>query len=394
MQIRRIVSKKEERIQRVAAYARVSTLSEEQADSFETQQDYYKTLIGSNPKWQFVKVYSDQGVSGTDTGKRKGFTRMLADAKNGEIDIILVKSISRFARNSVDAQRYVRDLKNCGVEVRFDREGLSTFDPSSEMIFHMLALMAQEESRSISENVKWANARRAEQGVRHLGNNRIFGYDERNGILAPNADAWKVRLIFESYAKGTGIAEICHCLEVAGIRTMRGKERFQPETIKRMLKNEVYAGDLRIQKEAPRDYLTKKPDYNRAYDSFFIRNDHPEIVGRRLWKQAQNRLKKDAEAVKNKTFQNTGRRHYLTGKVICGRCGRPFFRQMDHGLAYWKCTGKRAHTCDLRLYLREKSILDAIEESLALPATQECVRTHVERVVVYGKEEMEVVGKQ
>lgn len=167
-----------------------------------------KVVINHTSTWQPVKVYADEGFSGVLAEKRLGFMAMMVDARGNLIDIILVKSISRFARNAKEAQRYVHELKNLGVEVRFEREGISSMDGSAEMAFSMLAVAAQEESRSISENMKWSLRKHVEQGIRHLGSSRILGYNELNGVLVPNQDAWIVRVIFKDYAAGLYPIEI------------------------------------------------------------------------------------------------------------------------------------------------------------------------------------------
>ena len=202
MEIIPVENKRKKKKPRVAAYARVSTLTEEQESSYESQVEYFTTLIRNNPNWEFVEVYADQGKSGLRASKRPNFLRMIEDAKAGKIDIILVKSISRFGRNSLEAQEFAHLLKEYDVEVRFEREELSTFDPQAEMVFNFLTAVAEEESRSIRENTIWTYRRLAEQGIRHIGNNRVLGYDEVDGVLTPNDQAWIPKLIFERFAEG------------------------------------------------------------------------------------------------------------------------------------------------------------------------------------------------
>ena len=197
MKVRRIAPKQQFRQKRVAAYARVSTLKEEQEESFETQVAYYTNLIEKNADWEFAGIFSDQGFSGVSAEKRPGFQKMIKSADNGNIDLILVKSISRFARNAIEAQEYLRMLKNLNVEVRFEREHISSFDQTAEMTFNMLAAMAQEESHAISRRMRWSLDKRAEKGKRKIV--RVFGYDVKNGELMPNRDAKIVREIFKLY---------------------------------------------------------------------------------------------------------------------------------------------------------------------------------------------------
>ena len=175
MRVRKVCSEREQRKLNVAAYARVSTLSEEQDESFETQVEYYTTLISNTEAWNLVDIYADHGKSGLSADKRPGFQRMFRDAMAGKIDKILVKSISRFGRNSLEAETYVHKLKEKGVEVFFEREGISSFNPQSDMVFSFLAAVTQEESKSISQNIRWTYEKLAEKGIRHLGNNRVLG---------------------------------------------------------------------------------------------------------------------------------------------------------------------------------------------------------------------------
>lgn len=270
MVVKTIESKFAKEIRNVAAYARVSTLQDEQEESYESQVEYYSAFIKSNPLWNFAGMYADKGISGTQATKRPEFMRMIEDARQGKIDLIIVKSISRFARNTLDSISYVHELKELGIEVRFEKEELSSFDSSSDMIFNLLAAMAQEESRSISENTKWGLKKRAEMGVRRIGSRRMLGYDQEGDKLVPTEDAWIVKYIFEQYAAGALIKDIIAGLKERGAVTMKGKDTFDYTTITGMLKNENYVGDRLIQKQPPQNYLTKKPDYTVDYESYFI----------------------------------------------------------------------------------------------------------------------------
>ena len=232
----------------VAAYARVSTLTEEQEESFETQVSYYTTLIQKNPRWNFVEVYADNGRSGLSASKRPEFMRMIDDALAGKIQLILVKSISRFGRDSLEAQTYVHMLKEHNIEVRFERENISSFNAQADMIFNFMTAIAEQESKSISDNVRWTYEKLGKQGIRHIGSNRLLGYDEKKGVLVPNEDAWIPELIFIEYAKGTSLADISRLIEEYGGKRMRSKNGFNAGTLLAILQNEIYVGDHRIQK--------------------------------------------------------------------------------------------------------------------------------------------------
>lgn len=371
MIIRKIESKTAQRKKRVAAYARVSTEAEAQQDSLRTQVDYYTRFIQQNSLWEFVKVYVDSGKSGTSAEHRPQFRQMIADAKAGKLDIILVKSISRFARNVVDAQRYVHELKAHNVEVRFEREAISTFDPTSDMVFNILAAVAQEESRSISEHVKWSFRKRSEKGIQRLGNNRVLGYDmDKNGKLVPNEDAWIVRQIFDDYVNGFMPSRIVKRLDEAGAKRLRCDKPFEIPVIMRILQNEIYVGDRLLQKEAPKHYLTKRADLTASYTSYYITNNHEPIIDRETWNRAkalleQRKCERDAGMhIREST-------HFLYGRLFCANCGSPYRRRtvtLSKGrVKVWSCIervkGKNGNGCR-NTVVREDELLKAVSRNL------------------------------
>ena len=374
MNVRRITPVKEIQKKKVAAYARVSTLTEAQDESFETQVAYYTALISSNSQWIFAGVYADHGKSGLSAEKRPDFIRMMNDAMDGKIDIILVKSISRFGRNSLEAQTYVHKLREKGVEVKFEREGISSFDAQADMVFNFLVAVAQEESKSISQNTRWANEKLAKQGIRHLGNNRVLGYDEVDGVLTPNKDAWAVRYIFEEYAAGRSMLQICDGLEKKGFVTMAGNARMRPSTISDILHNELYKGDQRIQKKPPKDLLTKKPDYSKEYTSYYVEDNHEAIVSRELWDKVQEILSSP------KTSYTRNDSHPLKGKIVCGECGMPFKRVTRRGKKTWVCKGRHSGSGCKCAILKEELIEEKIgEEDCKKVTVYEDGRMEIER---------------
>ena len=377
MQISRTGSIFETNILKVAAYARVSTAQEEQEESYESQKEYYEAFIKSNSRWEFVAVYADRGLSGTESLHRPQFQQMLKDAKAGKINLILVKSISRFARNAVEVQKYLHELKHYNVEVRFDKEGLSSFDGNTEMVLNMMAMVAEQESRSISQNTKWALQKQAERGVRHIGSNRVLGYDEIDGQLVPNADAWIVKLIFEEYAKGRSANKIVSVLQMMGAKTMRGNEYFHPDTIRAMLKNEIYKGDRLIQKQAPRDMVTKKPDETIDYDSYYVEEHHEAIISPELWEKVQKSYERGHGAG---VIEQTNS-HFLLGRISCKECGNPYIRKTfarkNGRVAGWVCrdrvAGKKGHGCK-NVIVKEDELFQMLEEAIGVPVTEEnCV---------------------
>lgn len=356
MTVTKIIPERDKRKMNVAAYARVSTLSEEQDESFETQVKYYENLIKKSAQWNFVGVYADHGKSGLSAEARPEFMRMIQDALDGKIDIILVKSISRFGRNSLESQTYVHKLKEKGVEVRFEREQISSFDPQSDMVFSFLVAVAQEESRSISQNVRWTNDKMAKQGIRHLGSNRILGYDEVNGVLTPNKDAWVVKYIFEEYAAGKSMQQICDALEKKGFVTMKGKSKMSPSVISFILRNELYKGDQRIQKKPPKDLLTKKPDYSKEYTSYYVEDNHEGIVSKELWDKVQEMLATPKTSYMRKDS------HPLKDRVICGECGMPLKRVTRRGHKTWVCKGRHSGSGCKCAIIKEEILEKKLEE--------------------------------
>ena len=366
MEVTRIAGQEEKQIKNVAAYARVSTLQEEQELSYNSQKEYYEAYIRSVPNWNFVGMYADQGISGVRED-RPEFTRMLNDAYAGKIDTILVKSISRFARNAIVTQNVVHKLKAHNVEVIFDEQKLSSFNRNSEMVLNMMATVAEHESRSISKNIRWALDKRAEQGIRNYGNNRVLGYDEVDGVLVPNESAWVVRYMYEQSAAGVGIPSIINKLKKMGVKTLRGKDSFCVAALEIILRNEIYKGDKLIQKAAPRNLYTKKPDESINYDSYYIEDDHEPIVSKELWQKVQDRLNSYS---KHKTQGS----YFLKGKVYCGECGCPMRRisYLYHNVRQkvWQCSdrfkGKKGNGCNNEI-ISEEDLIILLSETLGVP---------------------------
>ncbi len=382
MIIRRI-SKKVVR-KKVAAYARVSTLSEEQEESYETQISYYSQLAEQTEGWEMVGVYADPGITGTSAKKRPEFMRMIGDAKAGKIDLILCKSVSRFSRNFKETQEFIHELKAFNVEVWFEKEGIHTFDPSADLIFSLMAAISQEESRSISENVKWSYRKRAEQGIRHIGNYRMLGYDEVGGKLTPNKDAWIVRMIFEEYAEGTSVNQIIQDLDSSGAKRMRSEKGFDFSVISAVLWNEAYIGDRLIQKAAPRNFLTKKSDPMEAYDSYYIRDDHEAIVSRDTWEKAHARLLKEKEARDRGLFADH-RSHFLYGKLFCAECGEPYRRYTAQNATgvhrVWRCRGRVNKNGCRNKQIGEEELLNEIAANWNCGNDEDSIRCWVESSV-------------
>ncbi|MDD4135420.1 MAG: recombinase family protein, partial [Eubacteriales bacterium] len=245
---------------KVAAYARVSTGTEEQLTSYEAQVDYYTAYIQGTPDWLFAGVYTDEGISALSTRNRDGFNRMVSDALAGKIDLIVTKSVSRFARNTVDSLTTVRKLKQHKVEVFFEKENIYTFDGKGELLLTILSSLAQEESRSISDNVKWGQRKRFADGKVSLPYKKFLGYekgeDGRPAIV--ESEAVIVRMIYRLFMEGMTPSAIAKRLKEAGILTPGGKTVWQASTVRSILTNEKYRGDAILQKSFTVDFLTKK----------------------------------------------------------------------------------------------------------------------------------------
>ena len=285
---------------RVAAYCRVSTEKEEQAQSFESQCDFFRCYIEQKKEWEFYKVFADEGISGTSTKKREQFNRMIAEAKQRKFDLLITKGISRFARNTLDSIYYTRELRKVGVGVLFLNDGINTLDGDAELRLSIMASIAQEESRKTSERVKWGQKRRMEEGV--VFGRSMLGYDVRNGKMYVNEEgAEVVRKIFYKFVEERKSTHtIARELLEEGIYPMRSKMWRNP-VILRILQNEKYCGDLVQKKTFTPDYLSHEKKYNRGEEEFvIIKNHHEPIISREMFEKAEkifsrNKAQKDSE---------------------------------------------------------------------------------------------------
>lgn len=331
---------------RVAAYCRVSTDNEDQANSFESQQRYFKQYIERNPDWELYEIFADEGISGTNTKKRKEFNRMIACAKNGDFDLIITKEISRFARNTLDSIYYTRDLKKHGVGVIFMNDNINTLDGDAELRLAIMSSIAQEESRETSERVKWGQKRQMEQGV--VFGRSMLGYDVKNGKMTINEEGAKiVRLIFHKFVnEGKGTHVIARELREEGIRPMRVKE-WQNTVILRIIRNEKYCGDLVQKKTYTPDFLSHEKKYNRGQEEFVIIKDHHEpIISRELFEEANRIL--DERSLSQEGKAKHSNRYPFSGKIKCGCCGASYvarYKTRKDGSRYkaWRCNEAAKH---------------------------------------------------
>ena len=327
---------------RAAAYARVSTERDEQVLSYESQIDYYTKLISHNPDLELVKVYTDEGISGTDTKRRKGFNSMIDDALNGMIDIIYTKSISRFARNTVDSLVAIRKLKEVGCEVYFEKENIYTFDGKGELLITIMSSLAQEESRSLSENVTWGIRKRFADGKYYMHYKEFLGY-ERGEDGKPKINDYQaaiVRRIYFMALQGLSLYKIAKTLTNEGIKTPMGKDVWYYSVIESILQNEKYKGDALLQKTYSTSYLTKKRKKNNGeITQYYIENGHPAIVEKKVFETVQKVL---PNIKKTRHYERSDK---LSKKVKCGFCGnwycKTVWKQRDGSYkTIWRCNSK------------------------------------------------------
>jgi len=332
-------------ILRVAAYARVSTDHEDQETSLAAQADYYKKKITEHPGWEFVEIYVDDGISGLSTNRRDGFNRMMEDCLAGHIDLVLTKSISRFARNTVDTVTAIRKLKEKGVGVYFEKENIFTTDSKGEFLLTLMSSLAQEESRSISENVTWGQRKRMADGKVSIAYSNFLGYDkgeEKYTMVINEEQAVTVRRIFHLFLQGYTPHTIASLLTADRVPTPCGCDTWNQQTIRRMLSNEKYKGDALLQKEFTVDFLRKKKKKNEGeLPQYYVEGDHEPIISPWLFDYVQKRLDSRFE-IGNTRYSGVT---LFSSKLICDKCGSIYGPKPWHSTSYnhlvWQC--RRRH---------------------------------------------------
>jgi len=278
---------------RVAAYCRVSTDSEEQASSYDIQIEHYTNYIKKNKKWELAGIFADDGITGTNTKKRDEFNRMIEECMAGNIDMIITKSISRFARNTLDCLKYIRQLKDKNIAVFFEKENINTMDSKGEVLLTIMASLAQQESQSLSQNVKLGIQYRYQQGEVQVNHKRFLGYtkDENKQLVIDPEGAEVVKRIYREYLEGASLLQIARGLEADDILTAAGKSKWRPETLKKILQNEKYIGDALLQKTYTVDFLSKKRVKNNGIvPQYYVENSHEPIIPRDLFMQVQEEM--------------------------------------------------------------------------------------------------------
>ena len=371
-----------ERSLRVAAYCRVSTEFEEQESSYEAQVEYYTKKINETPNWKNAGIYADDGKSATNTKKRDDFRAMIQDALDGKIDMILTKSVSRFARNTVDALTTIRKLKEKNIAVVFEKEGVNTLDGTGELLLTILSSLAQEESRNISENTRWGVVRRFESGKVIVNCNKFMGYTKNADgelVIVPE-EAEIVKLVFRMYLEGKSTQKIADYLMEQKIKTATGKDYWHASVIEKMLRNEKYMGDALLQKTYTVDFMTKKRVLNKGIvPQYYVEDDHEAIISKELFYKVQEEImrrssmSKAAETRRKHQRSKYSSTYALTGLGTCGKCGHEYRR------VTWAKRGKKkiVWRCLSRLESGTRKCADSpsIEESLLQNAVMKAIQT-------------------
>ena len=348
---------------RVAGYARVSTDSDEQFTSYEAQVDYYTKFIQSKPEWELIRVYTDEGISGLNTRKREGFNEMIEDALAGRIDLIITKSVSRFARNTVDSLVTIRKLKEHGVECYFEKEGIYTFDGKGELLITIMSSLAQEESRSISENVTWGQRKRFSDGKVTMPYKRFLGYQkgEDGQPEIVEAEARIVRLIYGLFLEGKTSSSIGKNLEYLRISSPGGSDKWSKTTVESILSNEKYKGDALLQKSFTVDFLQKKIKQNDGeVPQYYVTGSHPAIIEPDEWDHVQVELAR--RKLLGKSYSG---KSVLSTKLVCDDCGGYYGQKVWHSTdqyrrVIWQCNSKFDHKnrCATPVIDTEKNTVD------------------------------------
>jgi len=374
-------SKNEEKPKlRVAAYCRVSTDSDEQATSYEAQIEHYTAYINGHPDWELAGIYADDGISGTNTKKREEFNRMIEECMAGHIDMVITKSISRFARNTLDCLKYIRQLKDKNIPVFFEKENINSMDSKGEVMLTIMASLAQQESQSLSQNVKLGLQYRYQQGEIQVNCNRFLGYtkDENKHLVIVPEEAEIVKRIYREYLEGASMLKIARGLEADGILNGAGKERWHTSNINQILRNEKYIGDALLQKTYTVDFLTKKRVKNNGLvPQYYVENSHEAIIPREIFMQVQEELirRRCVHLSKNGKKRSYSSNHCFAQMIICGNCGEVFRRvhwnNRGKKSIVWRCVSRLENTglfCDARTVPEsaiEQVLVTAINNTLS-----------------------------
>ena len=365
---------------KVAAYARVSSDKDSMHQSLSTQISYFSDLIQRNPEWEFVRIYADEAKTGTkDT--REEFQNMLSDCREGKIDLIITKSVSRFARNTLTMLEVVRELKALNIDVYFEKENIHSISGDGELMLTILASFAQAESLSVSENCKWRVRKSYAEGE-SINLRFIFGYDISGRSISINEfEAQIVRQIFNDYISGIGATRIANDLRTRDVKRPRGGVWTSAKVMK-IIKNEKYVGDSLLQKRYVSNHLEKKLiNNNGALPQYYVRNSHPALVSREIFDEANKILKERTEGGASKKAT----RSPLRGLIKCAECGKYYRRKYNHGRVYLVCGsvidyGKDACTSK---YVRESRFIELLKSTLGIDCLDnEFIKKKIQTVLI------------
>ncbi len=364
---------------RVAAYCRVSTDSDEQATSYEAQVEHYTDYIKKNPEWEFAGIYADDGISGTNTKNREEFNRMISDCEAGIIDMIITKSISRFARNTLDCLKYIRQLKEKNIPVFFEKESINTMDAKGEVLLTIMASLAQQESQSLSQNVKLGLQFRYQNGQVQVNHNRFLGYtkDEKGNLVIDPEQAEIVKRIYREYLEGSSMDKIAAGLEADGILTGAGKTKWHTSTINKILRNEKYIGDALLQKTYTTDFLNKTRVKNTGIvPQYYVEGNHEAIIPKDIYMRVQEELvrRRVIKTSANGKKRSFSCNHCFSQIIICGDCGEMFRRihwnNRGKKSIVWRCisrlepTGLECHARTINEFELKQIVIAALNELL------------------------------
>jgi len=365
---------------RVAAYCRVSTDSDEQATSYEAQVQHYTAHIEGNPEWELAGIFADDGITGTNTKNRDEFKRMVDECMAGSIDMIITKSISRFARNTLDCLKYVRQLKEKSIPIYFEKENINSMDAKGEVLLTIMASLAQQESQSLSQNVRLGLQYRYQQGQIQVNCKWFLGYtkDENKHLVIVPEEAEIVKRIYREYLEGASMLKIARGLEADSILNGAGRGRWHTSNIDQILRNEKYIGDALLQKTYTLDFLTKKRVKNNGLvPQYYVENSHEAIIPRDIYMQVQEELirRRCVHTSQNGKKRSYSGNHCFSQMIVCGKCGEIFRRvhwnNNGKKSIVWRCVSRLENTgvfCDARTVSEpaiEQLIVTAINKTLS-----------------------------
>ena len=366
------VGNSEQRLLRVAAYCRVSSDSDEQESSYEAQVNHYTSYITNHAGWTLAGIYADEGISGTQASKRPEFNHLISDCEHGLVDLVITKSISRFARNTLDCLNYIRKLKALSIPIVFEKENINTMESSGEVLVTILASIAQQESASISANVRMGIEHGFQEGRGRINYTAFLGYtggEKPGSLVIVPAEAEIVRRIYRNYLEGYSAQQIANMLTAEKVKTPGRAEFWYASTVRSILQNEKYCGQLLMQKYYTEDFLTHKVVKNEGQrPQYFVEDDHDPIVPKAIFYQVQGEMRRRAALPHDPTRMRFGERLAINGRLVCGECGermKRFLPGRANRSTYWRCMNRALKKegeegrCDGRI-VREEDVKEAI----------------------------------